>query len=158
MNRLNDLLGSLFGLGHIPFAPGTWGSLGAVVLIYWVSLVLPVTGTPLFLIITTILSLLTADYFIKTYGDDASQFVMDEAAGQSVVFLFSGFHISQGNPLWILFLGFALFRLFDITKPLGIRRLEKLPGKYGILVDDLLAGLYALIVLELIKYSTKSFF
>lgn len=158
MNRLNDLLGSLFGLGHIPFAPGTWGSLGAVTLIYLISIVLPVTGIPLFLIITTILSLITADYFIRTYGDDAPQFVMDEAAGQSVVFLFSGFQISQGDPIWILFLGFALFRLFDITKPLGVRRLEKLPGKYGILADDLLAGFYALTVLEIIKYSTETFF
>ncbi len=158
MNRLNDLLGSLFGLGHIPFAPGTWGSLGAVALIYLISIVLPVTGIPLFLIITTILSLITADYFITTYGDDAPQFVMDEAAGQSVVFLFSGFQISQGDPIWILFLGFALFRLFDITKPLGVRRLEKLPGKYGILADDLLAGFYALTVLEIIKYSTETFF
>jgi phosphatidylglycerophosphatase A len=152
MNFVKKILGSYFGLGFIPFAPGTWGSFGAMWTIYLVTILFPIYGVPVFLILTCILSLLTANYFIREYGNDAPQFVMDEVAGQSVVFLFSGFIAGSGDPLWVLFLGFILFRLFDITKPMGIRRLEKLPGKYGILVDDLLAGFYSLVCLELIKY------
>jgi phosphatidylglycerophosphatase A len=83
---------------------------------------------------------------------------MDEAAGQAVVFLFSGFAGVNNDPIWVLFAGFVLFRFFDIIKPLGIDRLQKVPGNFGILVDDLLAGLYALVCLELIKYSAASLF
>ncbi len=151
MNFISKVLGSYFGLGFIPFAPGTWGSLGALCTLYFVMIAFPSYGVIVFLITTCALSLLTADYFIKNYGDDASQFVMDEAAGQAVVFLFTGFATINGDPLWILLLGFILFRAFDILKPLGIDRLEKIPGKFGILADDLLAGIYALACLELIK-------
>lgn len=156
MNSLSKVLGSYFGLGFIPFAPGTWGSFGAMWTLYLISILFPVYGVAVYLFLTSVLSLLIADYFIVNYGDDAPQFVMDEAAGQAVVFLFSGFQTVQGDPLWILFLGFLLFRVFDIFKPLGIARTEKFPGKFGILADDLLAGIYALACLELIKTVTAS--
>jgi phosphatidylglycerophosphatase A len=156
MSTFKKVLGSYFGLGFIPFAPGTWGSFGAMCTIYMISILFPVYGVIAFLIVTCILSLLIADYFINNFGDDAPQFVMDEAAGQAVVFLFSGFQTVQGDPLWILFLGFLFFRVFDIFKPLGIARLEKFPGKFGILADDILAGIYALACLELTKTVTAS--
>lgn len=158
MSLIKKVLGSYFGLGFIPFAPGTWGSAGAALSIYLIAIQFPVNGVLFYLIIACLLSLWTAGYYISEYGDDASQFVLDEAAGQAVVFLFTSFHSVNGEPLWILLLGFLLFRAFDIAKPLGIQRLEKLPGKYGILMDDLLAGIYALASLELIKYITASLF
>jgi phosphatidylglycerophosphatase A len=77
---------------------------------------------------------------------------MDESAGQIVAFLAIPFHYSLYTDIWILLAGFLLFRLFDIFKPFGIRELEKISGKFGILFDDLLAGVYALICLQMILY------
>ena len=73
---------------------------------------------------------------------DPCEVVADELAGQAVVFLFvpaSGY----AHPLIVAAGGFVLFRIFDILKPWPIRKLEKLPKGWGILADDLLAGVYA---------------
>jgi len=83
-----------------------------------------------------------------TGRQDPGEIVADEFAGQSLVFLAVG--AVANVPLWVVVLGgFLLFRLFDITKPWPIRRLEKLPNGWGVLADDLLAGVYAAITLLL---------
>ena len=84
---------------------------------------------------------------------------MDECAGQTIPFLFTSFSFAtsasfiSSSDLWILATGFLLFRFFDIKKPLGVNQLQNLPGKFGILADDLLAGVYALVVLEGLKFT-----
>jgi len=84
---------------------------------------------------------------------DPREVVADELAGQAVTFLFSPFlAMGQATDRQILvtaFLGFVLFRLIDISKPWPIRRLEKYPAGWGILADDLLAGVYAWIILQI---------
>jgi phosphatidylglycerophosphatase A len=98
-------------------------------------------------------------------GKKDPQFVViDEVSGQMItfvlgqpiftVFLNREIHTAWGNfeidGLWLTFIaGFILFRLFDIWKPWPIRRLEKLPGGWGIMADDWLAGIYAAILLRL---------
>ncbi|MEX0944170.1 MAG: phosphatidylglycerophosphatase A [Balneolaceae bacterium] len=148
MRQFKILLGTLFGAGYLPRAPGTWGSLFTlpfIYLFYWVS---PQYGLPLFLLITIILSLWTTSECVGKFGKDPPSFVMDEAAGQTVVFMATAFHFTLLPDLIILLTGFLLFRAFDIIKPLGIDKLEEIKGKYGILADDLMAGFYALIFLE----------
>jgi phosphatidylglycerophosphatase A len=86
-----------------------------------------------------------------TGKNDPGEVVADEFAGQSVTFLlyplFGADNLSPSG-LWLIALaGFMLFRLFDITKPPPIRKLEKLPRGWGILADDLLAGVFAAILL-----------
>ncbi len=147
------LLGTFFGVGHLPVAPGTWGSFFTLPLVYLTVYYFPAFGITVFVVIACILSLICAREAQIEYGDDPSQFVLDEVAGQSLVFLFTGFIHSFSYDTTLLATGFFLFRIFDIAKPLGINKLQKLPGEIGILVDDLLAGVYALICLKLLEHS-----
>ncbi|MDZ7718672.1 MAG: phosphatidylglycerophosphatase A [Balneolaceae bacterium] len=141
-------LGTLFGAGHLPVAPGTWGSLFTLPLIYLASFLFPTWGIPAFFVASILLSLYCAPAVEAKYGHDPSQFVMDECAGQSLVFILGGFSYTFFGDLFTLIFGFLLFRFFDVLKPLGIDKLQKLPGEIGILADDLLAGVYAFICLE----------
>jgi len=88
-----------------------------------------------------------------TGKNDPGEVVADEFAGQAVTFLFSpflGMGSATGRQILITaFMGFVLFRLFDIFKPWPIRKLEKYPAGWGILADDLLAGVFAWIVLQI---------
>jgi phosphatidylglycerophosphatase A len=91
---------------------------------------------------------------ITTTGKtDPREIVADELAGQAVTFLSIGFwtiNEPSARQIWIIVgLGFLLFRIFDIAKPWPIRKLENLPQGWGILADDLLAGVYAGVVLLL---------
>lgn len=151
MNGVKTGIGTLLGTGLLPGAPGTWGSLFSLPLIYVSAIYTPPYGIFLFLLIAVILSLWSAPAAVRQYGQDPPQFVMDECAGQTVVFLSTGFLFTPYPDILLLFTGFILFRIFDILKPLGIDSVQKLPGKFGILADDLLAGFYALICLELLK-------
>ena len=76
------------------------------------------------------------------WGKDSYRVVIDEVAGMCLSLLFIPIHLKT------LLAGLVLFRLFDILKPFGIRRLEKLSGGWGVMLDDLLAGLYANLVLQ----------
>jgi len=109
-----------------------------------------------------------APYVIAATGkDDPREVVADELAGQAVTFLAIAFLAPQTfstGQIWVITAGgFLLFRLFDIAKPWPIRKLEKLPEGWGVLADDLLAGVYAGIVLllcykiGLIRYISEFF-
>ena len=137
-----------FGVGYLPLAPGTWGSLAAVVLVI---LIYQISG-PYQLIIhaaVTIglfpLALLTAGRVSREAGDpDPNLVVIDEIFGQFLCLLW----VPVISFYWVL--GFALFRLFDIVKPFPAKQSERLPGGLGIVMDDLVAGLYAGLILWLI--------
>lgn len=93
-----------------------------------------------------------APAIIALYGKiDPREVVVDEVAGQAVTFLPVRFLLTgvlSSSQIWVItLLGFFLFRFFDISKPWPIRKLEALPEGWGILADDLLAGVYAAIVL-----------
>lgn len=152
MKQLKLILGTFFGSGLLPKAPGTWGSFATLPFIYLAFWLHPIYGVIGFVILSSAISLWSTGTCVQKYGDDPGQFVIDEAAGQSLVFLFTSFTFQFNPDLTVLLLGFILFRLFDITKPFGIKRLEQLPGKFGILLDDLAAGFYALLCLELLKW------
>jgi len=156
MNSLKIFVGTLFGAGMLPKAPGTWGSLFSLPLIWITAVYFPVYGLIIFVLVSSFLSLYTAPASEKKYGADPPEFVMDECAGQAVVFLFSSFYAFQLSELYVLLAGFLLFRFFDILKPFGIDALQKLDGKFGILADDLLAGVYALICLEALKFTVTA--
>jgi len=157
MERFRLISGSLFGVGLLPLAPGTWASLLVLIPIYLIAIKVPYTGLFFFLILTSILSMLTADACVEKWGEDPPEFVMDEAAGQAIPFLFITFSGNIQQDFLLLFGGFVFFRFFDILKPLGIDRLQKLPGKFGILIDDLIAGIYALVCLNLVIFLTNLF-
>lgn len=148
MNALKYAIGTGFYSGRFPKAPGTAGSFFFLIPLYFI-LPFNYIGLNVFVVIaTSALSLWVAPYFEARFSKDPGILVMDEWAGQSLSFLTIMFTGTPQNHILILLIGFALFRFFDILKPLGIKKVQNLPGGWGILVDDLLAGLYTLICLE----------
>jgi phosphatidylglycerophosphatase A len=87
----------------------------------------------------------------KTGREDPGEVVIDELAGQCIVFVPAAM-FTELNPLLVAGLGFVFFRLFDIVKPFPIKKLEKLPAGLGILADDLLAGIYTAVVLVFLSH------
>jgi phosphatidylglycerophosphatase A len=156
---MKRMLTSCFGLGRLSFAPGTCGSLPPVIIFYLMSYY----GASPTLITNVMAALVLAGSFVciqfapaaiaATRKKDPSEVVADEFAGQAVTFLFSPFlAMGTATPRQILittFMGFVLFRIFDIKKPWPIRKLEKYPAGWGILADDLLAGVFAWVVLQI---------
>ena len=132
------------GSGFAPKAPGTFGSLAAV-LIWWVALgSLPLSTQLLVIVATTALGTwLTHRVQARYQVSDPGAIVVDEFAGQWIALLFAPM------TLWGMLAGFALFRLFDVWKPWPVGALEKgVPGALGVMVDDLAAGILALAVLQ----------
>ncbi len=156
---MKRMLTSCFGLGRLPIAPGTWGSLPPVIIFGLMSWF----GASPAIITNVMAALVLAGSFVcvqfapaaiaATGKNDPGEVVADEFAGQAVTFLFSpflGMGAATGRQILITaFVGFVLFRLFDIFKPWPIRKLEKYPAGWGILADDLLAGVFAWIVLQI---------
>lgn len=153
MKRLKLFIGAGFGSGYIPKAPGTMGSLLALVPIYFLIQSTNLYLIPLFVLITSLLSLWVSSACEEAWGEDPGTMVMDEWAGQALAF--SGILFTENLPtnLILLFAGFVFFRFFDILKPLGIKKLQNLHGGLGILLDDLLAGFYALICLKTLIFT-----
>ncbi len=137
-----------FGSGLAPFAPGTFGTLMAVPL-YLLLSQLPLLG---YLIITLFISIvgvwICGKSSEKLGVHDHSGIVWDEFAGFLITMI-----MAPSGWFWIV-MGFALFRLFDIWKPWPISLLDKkVKGGFGIMVDDILAGVFALFCLQLLNYS-----
>ena len=136
---------TFFGAGFGKPGPGTWGSVAAVLL--WAAFAWGLHPTPetLFLALlagialTLVFGIPAATIVARESGRHDPQFVViDEVAGQWIALL--GSHANWRHALIALF----LFRLFDITKPFPVRQLEALPEGWGIVLDDVGAGLYAL--------------
>ena len=138
IGKLALLLSTWFGSGLLPKAPGTFGSLFALPLLL-VFHVLNVFFEGIFLVAFILLAVWASEVSRKCIGrDDPSEVVIDEAAGLLVTFFFL--------PLsWVnILLGFVLFRVFDVFKPFPIRIIDRrLKGGWGIVLDDVLAGIYA---------------
>jgi phosphatidylglycerophosphatase A len=144
-------IATCFGLGWLPIAPGSWGSLPPAMvfglLMYCcVSPAVTTVVMAVLLVIGCATCILCAPASITAKGDDdPGEVVMDEFAAQALTFLAVPLVAPRDFCGWESFLlasfGFLVFRVFDITKPWPIRKLEQLPGGWGILADDLVAGL-----------------
>lgn len=143
---MKEWFATSFGLGHLPIAPGTWGSLPPVVLYQVLGYLAPEFNAVVLLVLAILFGWFCVQFspavIRRTGQSDPPEVVADETAGQAVAML----SIALTGPVHICntaVLGFALFRLFDITKPWPLRKLETLPAGWGILADDLWAGAYA---------------
>lgn len=129
--------------GYLP-ASGTVGSLVALPFIYWLSF-LPCAWQVTSIIVLVIISLVIIGNAITSFKKpDPSQIVLDEFVGMTITLI--GFSYSYQ----VYLTGFMLFRFFDILKPLGIKKIETLPGAWGIVLDDCAAGLLARLLLRLL--------
>ncbi|MGD1043355.1 MAG: phosphatidylglycerophosphatase A [Sedimentisphaerales bacterium] len=153
---MKRLLTSCFGLGWLPIAPGSWGSLPSAIIF---GLVYYLGGSGV-LAMSLMVALIAAGSFVcvkfshvavaATGNEDPNEVVADEIAGQALTFLAMPLlmtNVSGGQIVSIAVLGYFLFRLFDTVKPWPSHRLEELPAGWGILADDLMAGVYAGIAL-----------
>lgn len=140
-----------FGSGLAPFAPGTFGTLMAFLISGIVYLnALPFLQIHIILIVLAfILGIWSINLLEAEWGHDPGKIVIDEFVGLWICYLFIPINLQN------LIIGFVLFRIFDISKILGIKKLEKLPRALGVMADDMLAGLYANICLQLICYFIK---
>ena len=133
-----------FGSGFSPVAPGTAGSLVAVALWVWLLAPLPVpVQVAVIALVTGLGTWLIARVQARYRVDDPGAIVVDEFAGQWIVLL------AAPAEWWAVAGGFVLFRLFDIVKPWPIGALERrVGGAFGVMVDDLVAGLAGWVVLQ----------
>jgi len=168
-DKLTALIVTFFGSGMSPKAPGTMGSLAAAIVAYPMAIffqshlgqdeVLYIGGTNfgIFISLTFLAAALFVFFaaipFVKkamkdTGTEDPGWIVIDEVCGIFMALAFVPCDVIIHSP-WILALAFGLFRFFDILKPLGIHKMEKLPGAWGVMADDLLGGIYAGIILSI---------
>lgn len=157
LDRLTLIFCRLWLAGQSPWVPGTCGSLVAVLLAPVCFFPLPLAGRIGLLIALFVLGVAASYRAERLLGHkDPRQIVIDELVGQWLVFL----PLAVWSPL-NLAAGLVLFRIFDIAKPWPIKWAEKrFPGGFGIMIDDLLAGIYAmilLVILEMILGRTESF-
>ena len=143
---------TFFGAGLCKPGPGTWGSVAAVLL--WAAMYRSFQPSPAALLVALIVGIALAIGLgvpaatiaaRKSGRKDPGFVVIDEVAGQWITLLFCPADWRHGMVALIL------FRLFDITKPFPVRKLESLPDGWGIVFDDVAAGLYALGVASLLR-------
>lgn len=146
-DKLAVALATLGPIGHFPKAPGTWGSLAATVAAPWLFLPFPVWGRILILMGVLAVGIWACSRAEEVMGKkDPGCVIIDELFGQWLTLLFF-----SAMPLWSLAIAFALFRIFDIFKPWPVKWAETaFPGGLGVMIDDGVAGLYALICLHII--------
>jgi len=144
MNVLGRVLATFFGLGLAPLAPGTVASAAAALLYRFFLHGLAAPLYALVVIAVFFAGVLASARYARELGrTDPGRIVIDEVCGQLVALAF----LPAG---WVpLAVSFALFRFFDIIKPWPIRRLERLPGGWGIMADDIAAGLIAAVLARL---------
>lgn len=140
-NKLKYLLATGFGTGYSPYASGTVGSLAACLLFIFIPLddyIWLAISIAMFFI-----GIWVSGIVEKDIGKDPGIVVIDEFVGQWIALLF------LPKTIWILIAGFLVFRILDIIKPFPAADLEELDGGVGIMLDDVIAGIYTNIALHL---------
>ena len=140
---LNKIIASIFGIGFLK-GGGTYAAMvtSGFIWLLWRS---PALSNPWYLVLITIIITLLGIYagnkVEPEWGKDSPRVVIDEVAGMLITMLFIPANV------YFLLAGLVLFRFFDILKPLYIRNMEKLPGGTGVMMDDVLAGVYSNLLL-----------
>jgi phosphatidylglycerophosphatase A len=144
------------GAGLLPAMPGTFGSLAAAIVFYLLCLVFRENVrwiVPALLVIAGAVGIALGrwaeDYFKAV---DPRQFVLDEVVGQWLTLLFVPLSALRAHTLPSIAAAFFLFRAFDVAKPFPIRRIERLSGGWGIVLDDVAAAAYAGVSFLLLRY------
>jgi phosphatidylglycerophosphatase A len=144
----HKIISTSLGIGYIGKGAGTYASIFTCLIWYFSQVgqyeprLMPVLVT----LLLTILGVISAAKVEVLWGKDHQRVVIDEVAGMCITLLFVPVAVEY------VIIGLVLFRFFDIAKPLGVRKLEKWPSGWGVMADDVLAGIYANIVLQIIIF------
>lgn len=144
------IISSGFGTGFSPIAPGTVGALLATLI--WIGFSFFASSylliiTLLLIGVFTLLGIWSANVVETIWGKDPSKVVVDEMVGVWIALLAANI-----NQPYTVIAAFVLFRLFDIFKPLGVRQMENFKGGVGVMMDDVLAGIYSFVLLLGVKW------
>ena len=148
MNKIISIFPTLFGIGYSPVAPGTMGSIFSIVFLYFLIKFVSYS----FLVIIFLIILFTSLKLIEKYSNllkshDSSTIVIDEFLGIFLIILFYDY-LKFTNDIIMFLLILILFRFFDILKIFPINWVDKnIKNSFGVVLDDLLAGAYSIIVL-----------
>ncbi len=146
------------GTGYLPVAPGTWGSLAVCGIFLAIAMLAPadhpicMAGTMLVVaLLASVGCVALGRWTEKCFGrKDPSQCTVDEWAGQAIALCAMPAASSHLQRLMIVGVAFVAFRVFDIVKPPPARQLERLPRGWGVLLDDVAAGIYANVVAQVV--------
>jgi len=145
IRKLAIFLGSFAFAGYVPFAPGTFTSLVVLLIIYFICI-----SNAVFLfsiaVILFFIGVFVSSILEKEWGKDPSKVVIDEAVGILLSLLF----LPKTYLIWGI--AFLIFRFFDIAKPYPLKKLEKLRGGWGIMMDDVVAGVYTSVLMNIIVH------
>lgn len=145
------MIGTGFGAGFWPWGPGTAGAFLAALIWMGLSCILGDSSllliTAVLVICFQVLGIWAANRLEPYWGEDPSRVVVDEMVGVWIALL----AVPSGH-LPFCFAAFALFRFFDILKPFGVRHMEKMGGGVGVMMDDVLAGVYSFFILFVVRF------
>ena len=145
--RFSEIIGTMFYIGKIPLAPGTWGSLAALLLWY---LIKPKIIDPLFLLITGglfFIGIAVSEIITRELDNhDPKEIVIDEWVGMWIAL-----YLVPHSIFWGL-VSFFLFRFFDIFKPGPVQIMDDIHSPIGVMLDDVVAGILALLVTQSLMY------
>jgi phosphatidylglycerophosphatase A len=150
INFFEKFIGSGFYTGYFPVASGTIGSLAALI-IYLIPgfeqlfIIIPCT------LIFIVYGIFLGNKFEINYGKDPAECTVDEIVGTWISV------IALPKTLWIIVSAFFVWRILDIIKPPPARNLERLKGGLGIMIDDVVSGIYTLIIMHLVVYLIGTF-
>ncbi len=147
MIKLTKYLVTLFGIGLIPYAPGTLGSIFAIFVWYLSISLFNIYFFYTILILVFLSSFILVDIYLKFHKkEDPSEIIIDEFIGQSIPLIF----LLQYNIYEVL-LAFCAFRFFDIYKIYPVNKAENIKGSTGVIMDDIVAGIYSLVIVMFYK-------
>ena len=139
----------IYPIGKFKYAPGTVASLFTCIIFFYLNRYFQIETIILIFLIVFFISLLSIQNYLKLYGNkDHQSIVIDEFLGQYVA-LFSIPLFELENNIINISIIFLLFRFFDISK-IGLKGIEKIPGTFGILFDDIIGGIYTIPIIYLI--------
>ena len=142
--KISEWIATCFKVGYLPLAPGTWGSIFAI-LLWWAFLKnVNIYIFVILIIFSFLIGIVASNIVIDQRGDaDPSYIIIDELVGQWLALLF----IPQ--EYFYIVISFISFRFFDIIKPWPISLIEKLPKGLGVMSDDFIAGLITLVLIQI---------
>ena len=162
INKLNSIFVTFFGIGKIKKIPGTFASLATTILLFFLFHILNISPNIILfaVIIIFLISLYAVNIFIKDLSNkDPKEVVIDEVIGQSIpLYLYEVSHNITKDSIEALkfyLIIFILFRFFDIAKPFPVNYFDKnFKNSFGVIMDDVVAGLYVVLVLILYMFFT----